>query len=95
MTISEIQLYQILQRTLGDNETDQLLSFIKASMESGFMDKQNILATKSDLDRETFRLREEMINMKADLLQSVYLVGLSQFLAIVGSVLTIFNLILR
>ena len=45
---------------------------------------QEILATKADL-----------ANVRADLMKSIYIVGLLQFLAIVGSVLAIFNFMLK
>lgn len=45
---------------------------------------QEILATKADL-----------ANVRADLMKSIYIVGLIQFLAIVGSVLAIFNFMLK
>ena len=95
MTVSEIQLYQLLKKKLGENETEQLVSFMKDEVESQFMNKQNILATKGDLDREISHVREDMMNMKAELLKSIYVVGLVQFIAIVGSVLTILNFMLK
>lgn len=95
MTISDIQLYQLLKAKLGEKEAEQLVSFVKGEVESQFLNKQNGLATKGDLDREISHLREDMMNMKAELLKSVYVVGLIQFLAIVGSVVTIANFMLE
>jgi hypothetical protein len=46
------------------------------------------LATKEDLAKE-------IAGVKADLTKTIYVVGLVQFLAIVGSVLTIINFIVK
>ena len=95
MSVSEIQLYQLLKSKIGETEAEQLVSFVKGEVESQFLNKQNGLAIKGDLDREISHLREDMMNMKAELLKSVYVVGLIQFLAIVGSVVTIANFMLK
>ena len=84
MSVSEIQLYQILKNKLGEKEAEELVSFVKAEVQLEFDTKREILATKADL-----------ANVRADLMKSIYMVGLIQFLAIVGSVLAIFNFMLK
>lgn len=84
MSVSEIQLYQILKNKLGEKEAEELVSFVKAEVKSEYDNKREILATKEDL-----------ANIRADLMKSIYIVGLIQFLAIVGSVLAIFNFMLK
>ena len=95
MTISDIQLYQLLKNKLGEKEAEQLVSFVKGEVDSQFLNKQDVLVTTRDLDREISRLREDMIIMKAELLKTIYVVGLIQFLAIVGSLVTIANFMLK
>jgi hypothetical protein len=53
--------------------------------------KREILATKEDLTN----IKEDLANVRADLMRSIYIVGLIQFLVIVGSVLAIFNFMLK
>lgn len=84
MSVSEIQLYQILKNKLGEKEAEELVSFVKAEVKSEYDNKREILATKEDL-----------ANIRADLMKSIYIVGLIQFLAIVGSVLAIFNFMIK
>ncbi len=80
MTVSEIQLYQILQNKLGDKGAEELVSFLSAEIKNEFNARKEILATKEDL-----------YHVKTGLLRSIYVVGLIQFLAITGSVLAIIN----
>lgn len=80
MSISEIQLYQILKNKLGEKEAESLVAFVKEEVKAEFDNKKDILATKEDL---------------ANVHKSIYLVGLIQFLAIVGSVLAIVNFMLK
>lgn len=84
MTVSEIQLYQILQSKLGDKGAEELVSFVSAEIKNEFDSRKEILATKEDL-----------YNVKTGLLRSIYVVGLIQFLAITGSVLAIVNFIIK
>jgi len=84
MSVTEIQLFQILKTKLGEKEAEELVTFVKSEVKAEFDNRREILATKEDL-----------ANVKGDLMRSIYIVGLVQFLAIVGSVLVIFNFMLR
>lgn len=91
MSVSEIQLYQILKSKLGEKEAEQLVSFVKSEVKTEFDNKREFLATKDDI----VHVREDMANIKSELSKSIYIVGLIQFLAIVGSVLAIFNFMIK
>lgn len=80
MSVSEIQLYQILKNKLGEKEAEELVSFVKAEVRTEFENRKEILATKEDI---------------ANVHKSIYLVGLVQFLAIMGSVLAIVNFMIK
>ena len=80
MSISEIQLYNALKTKLGDNEAQQLVDFIKSKVSSEFNDPKDTFLTKED---------------KIDIMRSIYIVGIVQFLAIVGSVSAIMNFMLK
>jgi len=84
MTVSEIQLYQILRNKLGDKGAEELVSFVRSEIRTEFDNRKEILATKEDL-----------YHVKMGLMRSIYVVGLIQFLAITGSVLAIINFIVR
>lgn len=80
MSISEIQLYNALKTKLGDNEAQQLVDFVKSEVTSEFNNRKDSFLVKED---------------KIDIMRSIYIVGIVQFFAIVGSVLAIMNFMLR
>ena len=84
MSISEIQLFQALKIKLGEKEAEELVQFVKSEVKDQFDGKKDFFASKEDL-----------ANTKSDLIKTIYFVGLTQFLAIVGSVLLIFNFMVK
>jgi hypothetical protein len=80
MRISEIQLYNALKTKLDDHETQQLVGFVKSEVTSEFNNRKDTFLNKDD---------------KIDIMRSIYIVGIVQFLAIVGSVLAIMNFMVR
>lgn len=80
MSVTEIQLFQILRNKLGEKEAQTLVTFVKEEVKAEFDNRREVLATKEDI-----------VNMH----KSIYVVGLVQFLAIVGSVLLIVNFMLK
>jgi len=80
MSVTEIQLFQILKAKLGEQEAEQLVSFVKAEVKSEFDNKREVLATKEDI---------------ANMQKTIYVVGLIQFLAIIGSVIGIVNFMMK
>ncbi len=48
MSITEITLYNVLRKKFGEEETSQLVEFIKAEVKNEVDNKTNILLTKDD-----------------------------------------------
>jgi hypothetical protein len=80
MSISEIQLYNALKTKLGDSEAQQLVDFVKSEVSSEFNNRKDTFLNKED---------------KIDIMRSIYIVGIVQFVAIVGSVLGILSFMLK
>jgi len=80
MSINEIQLFNILKNKLGESEAESLVNFVKTQVNDEIDSKKEIFLTKDD---------------KVDIMRSIYLVGLIQFLAIVGSVVGIINFMIK
>jgi len=80
MRISEIQLYNALNTRLGDSEAQQLVDFVKYEVSSEFNNR-----------KDTFLIKED----KIDIMISIYIVGIVQFLAITGSVIGILSFMLK
>jgi ABC-type antimicrobial peptide transport system permease subunit len=91
MSVTEIQLFQILKAKLGEKEAEELVSFVKDEVKSEFENKWEVLATKEDIANT----KEYILQVKSELSKSIYLVGLIQFLAIVGAVIGIINFMLK
>ncbi len=51
--------------------------------------------TEFDAKGELLATKEDLANVRGDLMKSIYIVGLVQFLAIVGSVLAILTYMLK
>ena len=84
MSISEIQLYQILKERLGNKGAEELVYFVSSEIKNEFDNRKEVFATKEDLS-----------NVKSELMKSIYIVGLIQFLAITGSILAIITFTIR
>ncbi len=82
MSITEIQLYNLLKAKVGDEQAQSLVEYIETKVKNELEEKQNIFATKNDLTRE-------ISNLRADLLKTIYLVGIVQLVGIIGSVIAI------
>lgn len=80
---------------MGDKEAQTLVEFVQKEVKAELEIGKDNLATKQDLSALKEELKEDMSKMKAELLRTVYIVGLAQFLAIVGAILMIFNFMLK
>ncbi len=102
MATLELKAYEIFKSKLGAEEAEIVIDYIENKVEKSVEHNIKSLATKEDVSK----LREEMTvtkaelkieiaNGKSDLLRAVYVVGLVQFLAIVGSVIAIINFLAK
>lgn len=78
MSVSEIKLYNLLKLKVGEDQAQSLVEFIQTSVKDEFDSKKEIFATKDDLTKE-------ISNLRADLLRTIYLVGMVQLLGIILS----------
>ena len=85
MVVSDIQLYEILSLKLGKEEAKALAQFVETKVEQELTAKAAFLATKDDITA----VRKDMHELEVRLTRNIYIVGVIQFLAIVGSVLTL------
>lgn len=80
MSVTEIQLFNILKNKLGETEAQSLVEYVQKQVEDEIEVRKDIFLTKDD---------------KVDIMRTIYLVGVVQFLAIVGSVILIVNFMLK
>ena len=76
--ISKIKLYELLKTRIGEQEAEAFLQILEAKVDKKFDDKKNELATKEDVS-----------NLRAELLKTIYLTSLGQLLAIIASVVSL------
>lgn len=76
MQITSIELFELLKPKLGEKEAKTLVAYVEERVEEKINQKKDIFLTKDD---------------KVDIMRSMYIVGVVQYLAILGSMLAIFN----
>lgn len=76
MQITSIELFELLKPKLGEKEAKTLVAYVEERAEEKINQKKEIFLTKDD---------------KVDIMRSMYIVGVVQYLAILGSMLAIFN----
>ena len=91
MSVTEIQLYKSLKEKIGEFEAQELLAFVKSEINSEFMDCKQVFLVKEDkadliriIKEDRFDLLRTMKEDKITLMRTIYVVGLTQFLAIMA-----------
>jgi len=78
MVISEIKLYELLKSRIGEKEAEAFIQILEEKVEKKFEQKKNELATKEDVS-----------NLRAELLRTIYLTSSGQLIAIIASVVSL------
>jgi len=78
MMVSIIKLYDLLKARIGEREAEAFIEILEKKVDEKFDEKKIILATKEDLS-----------NMRSELLRTIYLTSLGQLIAIIASVVSI------
>jgi hypothetical protein len=76
MSALELKVYEIFKSRFTESEATTVIEYFEAKAEEKIQQKKDVFLTKDD---------------KIDIMKSIYLVGVIQFLAIVGSVIAIVN----
>ena len=102
MATLELKAYEILKNKLGAEEAEIVIEYIENKVGKSVERNIKSLATKEDLSKikeeltiTKAELKVEIANVKSGMLRAVYIVGLVQFLAIVGSVIAIINFLAK
>jgi septation ring formation regulator EzrA len=85
MVVSEINLYNALKVSLSESQAQTIVENLKEQIKNEVDSRKDLLATKEDISK----LREDMARQETRLSQTIYIVGVVQFLAIIGSILMI------
>ena len=87
IVVSEIRLYELVKGKLGTAEAEAFVSLLDSKVATKFEDMKNELATKQDLHA----LELKMCTLHSETLKTVYLLGVGQFLAILGAIVALMN----
>ena len=87
MSVTEIQLFQILKAKLGEREAEQLVSYVKGEVKNEFENKKDILATKEDV----FLVKQDLHDTKAELIKWMFLFWVGQVAVTIGIIAIFFN----
>jgi hypothetical protein len=74
MQITSIELFELLKPKIGEEEAKTLVAYVEERAEEKINQKKDVFLTKDD---------------KVDIMRSMYIVGVVQYLAILGSMLAI------
>jgi len=80
MNTLELKVYELFKSRFSEQEASLVIEYFDAKAEEKILQK-----------KDTFLIKED----KIELIRTIYIVGLVQFLAIVGSVLLIINFMLK
>ena len=103
MNITDIKMYERLRHSLGEDETQDLIAFIKSETKNEFMDCKDVFLTKDDklelmlmikqdkveLVNQINHVENRLMETKAELNKSINAWGLVQLLAIIVSIIAI------
>ena len=87
MSISEISLYNILRKKIGEEETTELMEFVKSEVKSEVDAKTAVVMTKDDKIELTDRINESRIELidrinksKTETITWIVAIGVLQFI---------------
>jgi hypothetical protein len=89
---TSLKLFDISLEFIKDKDkAREFVSKIEETIDQKFESEKRVLASKTDLAEMETRIEKRM----SEINKTIYVVGLIQFLAIVGSVLAIVNFMLK
>ncbi|MFC4232439.1 hypothetical protein ACFOW1_11085 [Parasediminibacterium paludis] len=68
ITITEIQLFNVLKKKLGEQEAEQLVGFVQSEIKEEVKRKSETLATKEDLSEIKGSLETKLAQMESKLI---------------------------
>ena len=93
IALTSVDLFNILRQKIGETEAKAVTEYIEVQAEEksgniGMLINKDLENLRQDMNR-SFATKEDMHKMNVDIMKSIYLVGLIQFLSILISVLAI------
>lgn len=83
-SITDIQLFNALKQKLGEKEAEELVSFVRSTVEEKFDEATENLATKLDLADVRNELKQDISQAKVDMIKWFVAFFITIILLIVG-----------
>ncbi len=84
MTVTDIELYELLKSKMGEREAQSLVEYVKSSVKAEYEAKKDTLATKEDL-----------ANVKADLIKWMFAFWIGSIATLAGIMFVLLNAYLK
>ena len=87
MSVSEIQLFQILKNKIGEKEAEELESYVKSEIKNEFENKKDVLASKEDV----LLVKEDLANVKSEIIKWMFIFWIGQTGVTLGIIFAFLN----
>jgi hypothetical protein len=90
MSVTEIQLFQLLKAKLGDREAEYLVSYVKNEVKNEFDNKKDVLATKEDINlvkQDINVVKQDLHDAKAEMIKWMFVFWIGQVAVTFGFIL--------
>lgn len=84
LSISEIELYEILKSKLGDKEAKTLVEYVEAKVDTKLEQKKDELTTKLDLANTKAELELKIEQVKSDIIKWMFLFWIGQLASLIA-----------
>ncbi len=84
LTMTDIQLFQILKQKLGEKEAEALVTFVDSKLKENNEANLKVVATREDVVRLKGDLETKISETKSDIIRWVFGIFVVLMLAIIG-----------
>ena len=91
MTITAIDLYNILRLKIGESEAKALVEFVELKIDNKFEDNMDQLATKRDLQEVRAELELKIEKVRSDLIKWMFIFWIGQVSVTIALIMLFFK----
>ena len=84
ITMTDIQLFQILKEKLGEKEAEALVDFVDTKLKENNEQNLKVVATKEDIANLRTDLKTDIANNKAEIIKWMFIFWVGQMAATIA-----------
>jgi len=92
MSVDTLKIYEILSASLPENQAKAVAKAINEAIEADTERKKDILATKNDLANLRAELKEDIANVKAEIIKWMFIFWIGQIGVMTGIIFAMLKL---